>query len=75
MEIQYITDEKGRKNAVQLTLKDWIQIQKELKELEKLRDKKTFLTDLKASAEEVKLAKNGSIKLQSANDFLNELQD
>ena len=73
MELQYITDIKGHKSAVQLPIRDWLQIQKELKELEKLRDKKAFFTGLKEAVEEVKLAKQGKIKLQSAKDFLNEL--
>jgi len=73
MELQYITDLKGRKSAVQLPMNDWLKIQKELKELEKLRDKKTFFADLKESVEEVKLAKEGKIKLQSGKEFLNEL--
>jgi hypothetical protein len=73
MNLQYITDTKGHKNAVQLPIKDWEQIQNDLKELESLRDKKAFMYDLKESIEEVKLAKEGKIKLQSAKDFLNEL--
>ncbi len=35
--------------------------------------KAKFLKELKKSAEEVTLAKQGKIKLQSARDFLNEL--
>lgn len=35
--------------------------------------KAQFLKDLKGSIEEVTLAKQGKIKLQSARDFLNEL--
>ena len=54
-------------------IKDGEQIQNDLKELESLRDKKTFMYDLKESIEEVRLAKEGKIKLQSAKDFLNEL--
>ena len=73
MNLQYITDKKGHKNAVQLPIEDWEQIQNDLKELETLRDKKAFMYDLKDSVEEVKLAKEGKIKLKSAKDFLNEL--
>ena len=73
MELQYIIDKKGHKSAVQLPINDWQQIQKELKELKKLRDKKSLLADLKESVAEVVLAKQGKIKLQSAKDFLNEL--
>ena len=35
--------------------------------------KALFLEELKAAADEVSLAKQGKIKLQSAKDFLNEL--
>lgn len=73
MELQYITDKKGHKSAVQLPINDWQKIQKELKELEKLRDKKAFFSDLKEAVEEVKLAKQSKLKLQSAKEFLNEL--
>lgn len=73
MNLQYITDTKGHKNAIQLPIEDWEKIQNDLKELEALRDKKAFIYDLKESIEEVKLAKEGKVKLQSANDFLNEL--
>jgi hypothetical protein len=73
MELQYIIDKKGHKSAVQLPINDWQQIQKELKELKKFRDKKSLLDDLKESIAEVALAKQGKIKLQSAKDFLNEL--
>jgi len=73
MNVQFITDTKGHKKAVQLPIEDWEQIQNDLKELETLRDKKAFMYDLKDSVEEVKLAKEGKIKLQSAKDFLNEL--
>jgi len=35
MNLLYITDTRGRKNAVQFALKDWKQIQKDLEELER----------------------------------------
>ncbi len=73
MNIQYITDKKGHKSAVQLPIEDWEQLLNDLKELEILRNKKTFMYDLKESIEEVKLAKEGKISLQSAKDFLNEI--
>ncbi|MBW6478418.1 MAG: hypothetical protein K0B37_03250 [Bacteroidales bacterium] len=37
MEIQYITDKKGHKSAVLLPIKTWEKIQKDLKDLEKLK--------------------------------------
>lgn len=73
MNLQYITDTKGKKEAVQLPIEDREQTQNDLKESETLRDKKVFMDDLKDSFEEVKFAKEGKIKLQSAKEFLNEL--
>jgi PHD/YefM family antitoxin component YafN of YafNO toxin-antitoxin module len=46
MNLQYITDGRGHKNAVQLPMQDWEQIQKDLEELERLRNKKLFLSEL-----------------------------
>jgi hypothetical protein len=37
------------------------------------RSKEKLLEDIKEALEEVKLAEEGKIKLQSAEDFLNEL--
>ncbi len=37
--------------------------------------KAEFLQEFKEAVDEVKLAKEGKIKLQSARDFLNELED
>lgn len=73
MNLQYITDTKGNKSAVQLPLKDWEQIQKDLDELERLRNKKLFMTELAEAVEEMKLIKEGKKQARNAEDFLNEL--
>ncbi len=73
MNIQYITDTNGLKRAVQLPLKDWNRIKKDLEELERLRNKKQFLSELAEAIEEVKLVKAGEINARNAEDFLNEL--
>jgi PHD/YefM family antitoxin component YafN of YafNO toxin-antitoxin module len=73
MNLQYITDAKGHKSAVQLPLKDWEQIQKDLSELERLRNKKLFMTELAEAVEEMKLIKEGKKQARNAEDFLNEL--
>jgi len=73
MNLQYITDTKGHKSAVQLPLKDWEQIQKDLEELNRLRNKKLFMTELAEAVEEMKLIKDGKIEARNADDFLNEL--
>jgi PHD/YefM family antitoxin component YafN of YafNO toxin-antitoxin module len=73
MELQYITDRKGHKSAVQLPMKDWEQIKKDLDELERLRNKKQFLTELAEAVEEMKLVKEGKIQARNAEELLNEL--
>jgi len=73
MDIQYITDKKGHKNAVQLPIKDWEQIQKDLGELKRLRNKKLFMTELAEAVEEMKLIKEGKTEARNAEDFINEL--
>ena len=73
MNLQYITDTKGHKSAVQLPMKDWEQIQKDLDELERIRNKKLFMTELAEAVEEMKLIKEGKKQARNAEDFLNEL--
>lgn len=73
MNLQYITDTKGNKNAVQLPMKEWEQIQKDLGELERLRNKKLFLTELAEAVEEMKLIKEGKKQARKAEDFLHDL--
>ncbi|HHU35200.1 MAG TPA: hypothetical protein GXZ49_08220 [Bacteroidetes bacterium] len=73
MNLRYITDTKGHRSAVQLPMKEWEQIQKDLDELERLRNKKIFLTELAEAVEEMKLIKEGKKQVRNAEDFLNEL--
>ena len=73
MNLQYITDRKGKKSAVQLPMNDWEQIQKDLEELDRLRNKKLFLTELAEAVEEMKLIMGGEKQARNAEDFLNEL--
>lgn len=73
MNVQYITDAKGHKSAVQLPMKEWEQVQKDLGELERLRNKKLFMTELAEAVEEMKLIKEGKKQARNAEDFLNEL--
>jgi len=73
MNLQYITDTRGHKSAVQLPMEDWNQIQKDLVELEQLRNKKVFMTELAEAVEELKQIKEGKIQARNAEDLLNEL--
>jgi len=73
MNLQYITDTRGHKSAVQLPMEEWNQIQKDLDELERLRNKKLFLAELAEAVEEMKLVKEGKTHARNAEDLLNEL--
>ena len=73
MNLQYITDTRGHKNAVQLLMKDWEKIQKDLEELDRLRNKKLFLSELAEAVEEMKLIKEGKTQARNAEEFLNEI--
>lgn len=73
MNLQYITDGKGHKNAVQLPMKEWEKIQKDLEELDRLRNKKQFLAELAEAVAEVKLIKEGKLKARDAQDLIDEL--
>jgi hypothetical protein len=73
MNLQYITDTKGHKSAVQLTLKDWERIQQDLEELDRLRNKKLFMIELAEAVEEMRQVKAGKKQARNAEDFLNEL--
>lgn len=73
MNLQYITDGRGHKSGVQLPIKDWEKILKDLEELERLRNKKLFLSELAEAVEEMKLIKEGKAQARNADDFLNEL--
>ena len=61
------------KNAIQLPIKDWEQIQKDLEELDHLRNKKLFLIELTEAVEELKQIKKGTKIARNAEDFLNDL--
>lgn len=74
MNLQFITDEKGYKNAVQLPLSEWERIQKDLQELQRLRNKKLFLMELAEAVKELNLIKQGKLKARNVEDLINELQ-
>ena len=69
----FVIDEQGQKRAVQLPMKDWVQIKKDLEELERLRNKKIFLTELAEAVEEMKQVKEGKIHARNAEELFNEL--
>jgi len=73
MDIKYITDEKGKKNAVLLPMRDWEKIQKDLEAYQQLKIKKQFLLNLNEAIEEMKLVLHGQKEARDAEEFINEL--
>lgn len=73
MNLQYITDKEGQRSAVQLPIKDWEKIQKDLQELKRLRNKKHFMTELAEAVEEMKLIREGKMQARNAEDFISDL--
>jgi hypothetical protein len=66
MKVQFVTDAKGKKTAVQIPIKEWERIRARL-------DKDGFFDDLKEALHEAELYSAGKIELKSAKDLLNEL--
>jgi hypothetical protein len=56
-----------------LPLKDWNHIQKNLEELDRLKNKKIFMVELAEAIEEMKLIMKGKKQARNAEDFINEL--
>ncbi len=74
--LQYLTDNIGNRNAVILSMADWYNIQKSLEKIEELqiyKEKNQFFEKLQIAFEESKLHSEGKIQLQNAKDFLYEL--
>ena len=66
MHVQYVTDDKGKKRAVQLTLKQWNDLQKEVKKLE-------LFEELKQAYRDVVEHQKGNLKTPSTKQLLAEL--
>ena len=62
MTVQYLTDEKGKKTSVLVSIKDWEKIQKKLNTENLYEDFKESLREIKAHAE-------GKAKLKNARDL------
>jgi len=75
MNLQYIIDENGHKSAIQLPLKDWECIQKDLNQLQRLKNKKQFFLELNKAIEELNLISEGKSSARSAENFIHELQN
>ena len=68
--VQYLNDQKGKPQAVQLPISHWTKLMNRLNKYEQMLKVKSDLTQ---AFEEVKKMRQGKIKKQSLQDFLNEL--
>lgn len=68
--IQYLNDHKGKTQAVQLSITQWKRLMNRLFKYEQMLKVKS---DLTGAFDEVKKMRQGKIKKQSLQDFLNEL--
>jgi len=68
LEIQYLTDDKGQKKAVQIPFEQWVKFEQEYK---KLKNKQRVLQDIKEGIIEVHQAKKEGKKLKTLKEFLN----
>ncbi len=72
-QLQYLTDPEGKRSAVLLPIKDWENIQKDLMDLELLKNKKMFFEGLTDALKEVYLIRQGLQKPKSFDEMINEL--
>ncbi len=77
MGMQIIQDSKGKATGVYIPISEWNELKKQYKDLETLEyeepTKEQILQELKEAAEQVRLHKQGKIKLKTAQDLINEL--
>lgn len=53
MQLQYLSNQEGKRSAVLLPIRDWENIQKDLNDLEQLKNKKMFFEGLTDAFKEV----------------------
>ncbi|EMO28228.1 hypothetical protein LEP1GSC170_4403 [Leptospira interrogans serovar Bataviae str. HAI135] len=75
---QFITDNKGKKLSVVLSIKEYQNLLKELENIrhnikEKEHTKKEILDGIKQGFKEVELHRQGKLKLKSAKKLIDEL--
>ncbi len=66
MHVQYVTDEKGKKTDVQLSIKQWNDLQKGVKKLE-------LFEDLKQAFKEMEAHSKGKIKTPTTKELMAQL--
>lgn len=68
-EVQFLSDQKGNIKAVQISVSQWSRLMKKLTTYEQMLKVKS---DLVQSFEDAKKMRQGKIKKQSLQDFLND---
>jgi len=66
MDVQFVSDNKGKIKAVQLPLKDW-------KELKKKADAFDVSNSIREGLKEVELIESGQLRAKTLDELLNEL--
>ena len=66
MDIQFVSDKKGKLKAVQVSLKEWREIEKKLEVYD-------LAESITTGYKEMERIENGELKAKSFEDFVNEL--
>jgi hypothetical protein len=66
MHVQYVTNEKGKAIAVQITMKEWLELQKGIKKLE-------LFDELKQAFTEMEQHGKGKLKTLTTKQLLSQL--
>lgn len=69
MNVNYITDKKGKQSAVIIPIDEWNEL---LMQFSRMKRKLEILSGLENAVEEVNMVKEGKIELKSFKDFLDE---
>lgn len=77
MNLQYISDNRGKTTGVFIPIQEWEGLKSRFKGLEELeleeQSKEEILQGLQQAVEEMNLIKQGKLKARNAKDLLNEL--
>jgi hypothetical protein len=69
--LKYIVDDKGKKSSVIVSVKRWRKLNDDY---QKLLKKINVFNDIRDGMEEINRGKKSGTKLQSLNDFLDEIR-
>ena len=77
MNLQYISDNRGKTTGVFIPIQEWEGLKSKFKGLEEVelgeQSKGEILQGLQQAVEEMNLVKQGKLKARDAKDLLNEL--